>query len=306
MRKCLIWGNGGDYETVINQILFEIEKKNITVVGIVARHEDIIGPKYDGFDVIEKGSIGDVEYDYIVITSSRYFEEIRKEIINIGIDSRKIINGQVLKIPHFDFGRYCSLIENPITILSDDCWGGYIYHSLYLQFASPTINTLWDKEDYIKFVSNLRFYLKQDLKMEREGNIRQNLCPIGSLGLGTQLVKVKFVHSYKFEEAKALWDRRLKRINLKNVFVKIAIDAENENALNYIKAFSRVAENKICFYSGDCTEQVLYLERFEKFVKTGTRTDTIKYNDYVRIMDWLMKSIDLLKLLNGEKHCLRD
>lgn len=26
MKKCLIWGNGADYEIIINQILFEIEK----------------------------------------------------------------------------------------------------------------------------------------------------------------------------------------------------------------------------------------------------------------------------------------
>ena len=124
MKKCLIWGNGADYETIINQIFFEIEKKNIEVVGIVAKHEDIIGAKYDGFDMIEKEHVNNIEFDYIIVTSSRYFAEIRQEILDKGIDGRKIINGQAFKIPHFDFKRYSSLIDNPPTILSDDCWGG--------------------------------------------------------------------------------------------------------------------------------------------------------------------------------------
>lgn len=105
MKKCLIWGNGADYEIIINQILFEIEKNNIEVIGIIAKTEDIIGEKYDGFNMIEKEYVTNIDFDYIIVTSSQYFSEIRKEILDKGIDSRKIINGQAFKIPHFDFER---------------------------------------------------------------------------------------------------------------------------------------------------------------------------------------------------------
>lgn len=142
--------------------------------------------------------------------------------------------------------------------------------------------------------------------MERDGNVRQNLCPIGSLGVGEEYVRVKFVHSYQFEEAKKLWDRRLERVNLKNIFVKIALDAEDKNSLDYIREFTKVNANKVCFYSGNNSDKVLYLKRFEKYVKTGRRTATIKFNDYIRDMEWLTKSVDILKLLNGEEEYLRE
>lgn len=78
MKKCLIWGNGADYEIIINQILFEIEKNNIEVIGIIAKTEDIIGEKYDGFNMIEKEYVTNIDFDYIIVTSSQYFSEIRK------------------------------------------------------------------------------------------------------------------------------------------------------------------------------------------------------------------------------------
>ena len=41
-------------------------------------------------------------------------------------------------------------------------------------------------------------------------------------------------------------------------------------------------------------------------VRSGSRVDTIKYHDYIRNLNWLLKSVDILKLLNGEKDFLRE
>ncbi len=48
------------------------------------------------------------------------------------------------------------------------------------------------------------------------------------------------------------------------------------------------------------------MKRFEKFVRTGSRVDTMKYHDYSRNLTWLLKSVDILKLLNGENDFLRE
>ena len=44
MDKCIIWGAGQEYENIVNQILFEIEKGNLEVIAIVSDidHKDFL------------------------------------------------------------------------------------------------------------------------------------------------------------------------------------------------------------------------------------------------------------------------
>lgn len=123
-KKVIVWGIGNDYEMILNQLMYEILKKNLTCEALVCREKDIYADSKDGFRIIKKSEIMNFQYDYIVISSSQYFIEIKKEIMDLGIAESKVIDGSVFKQPLFDFGRYVSLLENPITILSDDCWGG--------------------------------------------------------------------------------------------------------------------------------------------------------------------------------------
>lgn len=306
--KCVIWGMGWDYENIINQIQFEISKGNLEIIALVSRPQDIVEKTFDGFVVVQKEELLDMQFDYAIIVSPLYFKEICKEATEIGIAEEKIINGEVLKLPLFDFGRYTQLINKRITILSDDCWGGYVYHYLHMKFYSPLINCYWQKDSFLRFIQKPSYYLEQPLEIEREGNIRRNLCPIGSLGSGEERVYIDFVHSICFEDAEMLWNKRLKRVNFDNFFIKLGIDAADERQKEYLEAFDKVTQNKICFYSGDMQSfgGVLYLKRFEKFVRTGTRVDTLKYYDYCRDLKWLRKSVDIFKLLNGESDYLRE
>ena len=96
-------------------------------------------------------------------------------------------------------------------------------------------------------------------------------------------------------------------MNFDNLFIKMGIDAANKRQQEYLEAFDKVKQKKVCFYSGNTQlDGVLYLKRFEKFVRTGSRVDTLKYYDYCRNLSWLSKSVDILKLLNGERDCLRE
>ena len=127
MKKCILWGMGADYEALLNQVLFEIYKGNIEVVAIVCSENDRYCSKRDGFDIITKNELGNIEFDYIIVTSTRFFREIKQEAMDLGINEKRIISGTVFHLPRFDFQLYQNLIENPITILADDCWGGYVY-----------------------------------------------------------------------------------------------------------------------------------------------------------------------------------
>lgn len=124
MYKCIIWGIGNDYERIINQLQFETLKGNIKVEALIARPQDIVENTLDGFRIINKEDVRYIKFDYIIITSSLFYKEICKEAMELGINEEQIINGSVMNIPLFDFKRYIQLIENRITILSDDCWGG--------------------------------------------------------------------------------------------------------------------------------------------------------------------------------------
>ena len=46
-----------------------------------------------------------------------------------------------------------------VTLLSQNCVGGVIYHDVNQKFLSPTVNLYILPKDFIKFVNNLDYYL---------------------------------------------------------------------------------------------------------------------------------------------------
>ena len=135
-HKCIVWGIGNDYEKIVNQLQFEVAKGNIQIEALVARKQDIIESSLDGMRLISKFELRNIKFDFLIISSSVYYMEIYKEALEMGIMEEQIIKGEVMNIPLFDFGRYIRLIENNITILSDDCWGGvhlplFVYEILF-------------------------------------------------------------------------------------------------------------------------------------------------------------------------------
>lgn len=304
-EKCIIWGMGNDYEAILNQIHFEIFKGNIEVVAIVCRNEDRYCKYRDGFPVISKDEMMELDFGYIIISSSIFYKEIRAEAIELGIESNKIINGQVFRKPLFDFRLYSKLKNNPVTIITDDCWGGYVYNYLGLEFSSPLINTLWSEDEYSRFIQEPLFYLQSELTMVREGDLRKGIWPIGRLGESEKYVQVQFIHNVDFKEAEQQWNRRKKRINPDNLFVKMGFQMSDENVKLYIDAFRSCKYNKILFYNGD--EEIEGKYNTDQFIwheKKATRVDYFAYCDYMR--KYYMLAIDILKLLAGEKDYSRE
>lgn len=303
MKKCILWGMGREYELLLNQVLYEIYKGNIEISAIICRERDKYCSRRDGFDIITKNELGNIKFDYIIITSTKFYEEIKQEAVNIGIDEHCIISGTVFKLPKFDFQLYQNLIENPITILSDDCWGGFVYKRLGLPFTTPLINIYWDRNQYAEFISNPLFYLNTELKMVREGNLHDGVYPIGSLGDKNRKVEMQFVHNGSFREAKEQWDRRKQRINEQNLFIKMGFsicDKKDE----WLTIFKNLNYKKILFYNGDTDiKQVIKTERFIWSNINANKVGTYDYNDYLR--DYYIYELDLLKMLNGENNYIR-
>ena len=97
-----------------------------------------------------------------------------------------------------------------ISLISQNCIGGIIYHDANQRFLSPTVNLYILPKDFIKFVNNLDYYLSLTPKVEMGKDY-----PIGTLGD----IQINFMHYSSPEEAVEKWEERKQRINFDKIFV---------------------------------------------------------------------------------------
>lgn len=109
---------------------------------------------------------------------------------------------------------YCKrkrLRNDNFSIICSNCIGGFIYHRLGKQFLSPTINCYINPKDFIKFCSNLKYYISLKLKFIPY----DKTYPVAML----DDIYVFFNHSSNKEDAERDWERRKIRINYDNLYV---------------------------------------------------------------------------------------
>ncbi len=120
-----------------------------------------------------------------------------------------------------------SIKNKDFTIISNNCWAGRCYQYLDMPYLTPTVGLYFFADEYLRFVSDLHYYLSIELEFIKPENskyynelkIRNQLNrPIGKLGD----VEIVFLH-YKTEtEAKEKWDRRKQRVNFDNILIKFS------------------------------------------------------------------------------------
>ena len=122
---------------------------------------------------------------------------------------RKILRNHISK-------KYKKNIKNKdCSIISMNCIGGVVSHELGLRFNSPTVNLWFEPRDYIKFLSNLEFYLFGcEIEID-EQYTKEYSYPVGKL----DDIHIYFTHYESFEQAKQKWNQRLKRLNLDNIYI---------------------------------------------------------------------------------------
>ena len=103
-------------------------------------------------------------------------------------------------------------LQNPnISILSQNCVGGIIYHDLGLQFRSPTINLYMSAADFVAFLENLPLYLQTPLAFVES----DRPYPVGKLADLT----LYFVHYKSEADALEKWELRKRRIDMSNLYI---------------------------------------------------------------------------------------
>lgn len=97
-----------------------------------------------------------------------------------------------------------SLNLSDVTVISQNCIGGVLYHDCNAKFLSPTVNLYFLPSDFIKFVLNLDFYLNETPTVSDEGKF-----PVGTFSDG---LKIYFMHYKDKEEALEKWESRKREL----------------------------------------------------------------------------------------------
>ncbi len=117
--------------------------------------------------------------------------------------------------------------NNNFTIISNNCWAGKCYQYLDMPYLTPTVGLYFFAPDYIKFISNLKYYLEIPLEFidATESKYYDELClrnQIKNIIARLDNVEIVFLHYKTKEEAIEKWERRKKRVNYDNIIIKFS------------------------------------------------------------------------------------
>ena len=171
---------------------------------------------------------------------------------------QKCLNDKkLLKLRKSYIPKLSEIVTPNTSIISSNCFAGRIMQDLGMQYNTPTLGLSFFADDYIEFLSNLKYYLTE-AKLEFLEQSRYPLAnerrekwihwyPIGLLG---GKVEIQFLHYHTEKEAAEKWYRRAARVNLDNLII-IGME-QNLCTEDNIRASDKlVFERKLFFSSKD-------------------------------------------------------
>lgn len=240
--KIILWGIGKTYNIIRNTLRYFEMTNQIKIVAITAKM--IPNAKtLDGYELIRVEKIKELEYDYIFILSDVYYAEIVGECTyQYGIPRRKLLRYNVLLLPELDLQKYFEVYNSQVTILSNNCWGGIAYKTLGMECRSPLKNLFLKDYDYLKLLSNLEYYFSKKPCYIRDSLEFNARTPYPVLLLGD--IELHCNHSNSSYEAIQDWERRVSKVNFKNIFCEMFTEKkEVAEAFCKLKQYSK----KVCF-----------------------------------------------------------
>jgi uncharacterized protein (DUF1919 family) len=119
------------------------------------------------------------------------------------------------------------LTNRNFTIISNNCWGGFVYQRFNLPYLTPFIGLFVPAPCFIKLLEDfenniqkeMRFIACEDSSYYVRINTSDRVYPIGVLG---DDIEIHFLHYKTEEDARDSWKRRKKRIKFDNMFIKFA------------------------------------------------------------------------------------
>ena len=193
--------------------------------------------------------------------------------------------------PVFGKLRKMFLNNTDFTIICNNCWGGYIYRHFGIPYLSPTVGLYFFAEDYVKFCTNLHYYLSLNLHFisAHESRHYDELIKrknenaiIGVL----DDIEVVFLHYSSQQEAYEKWNRRRERVNYDNLIFKFSkMNCCTEKELALFDAFE--ARKKFAFVP----------EQDNNLYRCGINTK-LKGTEILNDTLWFEKFIDIRRMIN--------
>lgn len=272
-------------------ILTQLKKKMVILKQKEVLHgkeEDILvlidHDKYDPDEFLdhkELFDLHDIQYEkyYHIAIFSEYFGEIKELLMALGIPEAKILP------PFACYNDYCCRLKNrDFSIVSDCCWGGYVYQQLGLEytFNTPFVWKLIRQWDYLKLLKDLRKYMDTPMTFTEEPGVDY---PIGVL----EDINLYFGHYKTNAQARRNWRSRLNKFQWDNLFFKMSITDEKA-----AEEFEKLPyEHKIGFADKDYrTASTIWVEEWDKVKFSGKYTGFNNYlhhhyNEFFNVIDWL-------------------
>ena len=290
--KIVIYGLGKKYNSHINLMKLWEYQGQIEIVAVTAKNVPKAN-RIDGWLTVKREELIELEFDYVVIFSEIYENEMLSDLLAFGITRDKIILSRVLDMPYFNWNRYIQILRSKLSIISCNCWGGVLCHTLGMECLSPFKN-LWVKADEIlHMMDDLRSYMSETpyfIRWEKDLNSINNY-PV----MGIRDIQIHFNHDDNVDDALKKWKRRCAKINYDNLFLMIFTKDKEvvEKFLHYN------GTRKICFVPRS-------INNWEDS-ETIWSIDSISGNEfYVDVnssvtMGKNSLSFDILKMLEGKK-----
>lgn len=299
MDKILVWGIGWGYQKICNALRWNEELENFKILAYVSKDEG--KHRFDGKDLIKPEEIQEFTFDYIVVSTEKYYQEIVTYGVEIlKIDRSRFLHGKIFEIPCFDWKRYLTIYQSNISIVAELCYGGILSNHLGLAFNSPFVNVRVDQgKGYTKMLYGLDYYMSvsPEIRESEENKVWMGGCIEYPILWYDDIV----LHGFHFKNTNdflSSWERRRKRYNKnENIIFKILY---NENDL---EEFDKLpVKNKVGFYYKNTAMERVITVPFDRYHYVYAFSTCV--HEYIT-SGTVFQEMDIFKLLSGEKEFKR-
>ena len=239
-KTLILWGLGGAFRRHLSKIRDLEARGLICIAGVTAK-----SARPCNWPFTSPAEAARAKADYILILSDYYEDEILRDALALGIPRSRILAGHIFDLPRFDFSSYINLKESRLSVVSNDCFGGFLSNRLSFEHLSPFKNLYLLDGDYLKCLGDLKHYcLEADPVFARfqEGNEQDEFERYPVLRIDD--IEVYCNHDSDPDKAIETWCRRRKKMNFDNLFVTMRTrKKESEEAFSELSAYPR----RICF-----------------------------------------------------------
>lgn len=213
---------------------------------------------------------------------------------------KKILKPHYHKILRLIKGiRRIGLKNRKLSILCNNCCGGYLYQYFGLPYKTPTIGLFFTTDDFIKICKNPQYYFSQKLEFINPRNSKnyellKNSNRYGEYPVGKiNDLEIFFMHYHSNEEAEKKWCIRSKRLEFDNLLCFLT---ENElTSSSQIDDFCSLTETQtICLtYNKYFYNNSVFIEKVGKMkIKAWHPKIIVKSQNWKKIFNDLLKVIE--------------